>query len=1053
MPDLETRIVIRLSDRTRAGTRSARRNIHSIRDSLEGLQRRAQQIGGSFLAFEAVRRVTAGTVGTFSAIEDGLVGVAKTADLTGQEVERLQRRIEALSVDPTVGLRQSALLEISQAAGQLGVQGVSDLTRFTRTVAQLEGATDLAGEVGATSLARILNVTGDGIGTVDRLGSVITRLGNTFAATESEITQTATRVATATAVFGVSSAEAAAFGAAMRSLGLESELGATAVGRGLHAIDAALRTGGEAARQLASLTGQSIEELRGRFVDDAVGVFRDVVAGMGGVVAEGGSVAAVLEALGIEGERANQVYGTLAKRIGVLDGALSAAADEWRRNTALTEEALRASQTFSRQMQIVRNEIDAQAAGLGEALAPALLAAARNWELLGIAAAVAAGRIANAAVTRATALVREARADRAAVVQRVRGIAQRAAARRNETLAELAAARAARDVAASQRAAFGEGVELARATGRLARARRADALAASLQTKAQAAHNLVLGRGAVAARLARGALGLLGGPIGAITTALTLGALAWAHWGGAARGAAREAEETLDERIERITRAQLTQTQEVDRAITDLDARRNLLSARISVTQGDIAAARARLSATPSRARSARMQAVRELEQQEEEELRALARTNRQRERLVATRDRLAAGTARPTPLAPGGGDSDALAALADIRRQAEDRIAQLTLDRIALVNRAERQQLDELGAVKAAGTESERAIEAARTAIVRAAQVERDRIYRDDLIAREEAQQDALDAADAARDELGDALASPYERATREARRWGDETRAVLHAAGASAEDLAAVEEAVQQRIATARRESVQAAREAAAQAAQAARESILASNDIAAGARIAFEDYASAADGAAEVLRAGVTSGLETAEDALVKFAETGRLEFTSLREAFTSLVNSILVDLTRIAIRRSIIEPVANYLGDLFGSADAGVTYPAGTTAALSHAGGIAGSELIRRSRTVPREIFAGAPRLHGGGFIGPGEVPTILRRGEGVFTPGQMAALGRQGPPEVRIEFVNRGTPQRQVGDATTRFDDRGYVIGIVLDDLANHGPIRRSLRAL
>ena len=564
----------------------------------------------------------------------------------------------------------------------------------------------------------------------------------------------------------------------------------------------------------------------------------------------------------------------------------------------------------------------------------------------------------------------------------------------------------------------------------------------------------------MAARLARGALGLLGGPIGAITTALSLGALAWAHWGGAARGAAREAEETLDERIERITRAQLTQTQEVDRAITDLDARRNLLSARISVTQGDIAAARARLSTTPSRARSARMQAVRELEQQEEEELRALASTNRQRERLVATRDRLAAGTARPTPLAPGGGDSDALAALADIRRQAEDRIAQLTLDRIALVNRAERQQLDELGAVKAAGTESERAIEAARTAIVRAAQVERDRIYRDDLIAREEAQQDALDAADAARDELGDALASPYERATREARRWGDETRAVLHATGASAEDLAAVEEAVQQRIATARRESTQAAREAAAQAAQAARESILASNDIAAGARIAFEDYASAADGAAEVLRAGVTSGLETAEDALVKFAETGRLEFTSLREAFTSLreaftslVNSILADLTRIAIRRSIIEPVANYLGGLFGSAAAGVTYPAGTTAALSHAGGIAGSELIRRSRTVPREIFAGAPRLHGGGFIGPGEVPTILRRGEGVFTPGQMAALGHQEPPEVRIEFVNRGTPQRQVGNATTQFDSRGYVIGIVLDDLANHGPIRRSLRAL
>ena len=136
MPDLETRIVIRLNDRTRAGTRSARRNIHSIRDSLEGLQRRAQQIGGSFLAFEALRRVTGGTVGTFSAIEDGLVGVAKTADLTGQEVERLQRRIEALSVDPTVGLRQSALAGDRPGRGTArGAPASSDLARFTRTVA------------------------------------------------------------------------------------------------------------------------------------------------------------------------------------------------------------------------------------------------------------------------------------------------------------------------------------------------------------------------------------------------------------------------------------------------------------------------------------------------------------------------------------------------------------------------------------------------------------------------------------------------------------------------------------------------------------------------------------------------------------------------------------------------------------------------------------------------------------------------------------------------------------------------------------------------------
>ena len=50
-------------------------------------------------------------------------------------------------------------------------------------------------------------------------------------------------------------------------------------------------------------------------------------------------------------------------------------------------------------------------------------------------------------------------------------------------------------------------------------------------------------------------------------------------------------------------------------------------------------------------------------------------------------------------------------------------------------------------------------------------------------------------------------------------------------------------------------------------------------------------------------------------------------------------------------------------------------------------------------------IPAAAFAGAPRLHGGGIPGlaADEIPTILRRGEGVFTPEQMRALGPAAPP--------------------------------------------------
>lgn len=57
---------------------------------------------------------------------------------------------------------------------------------------------------------------------------------------------------------------------------------------------------------------------------------------------------------------------------------------------------------------------------------------------------------------------------------------------------------------------------------------------------------------------------------------------------------------------------------------------------------------------------------------------------------------------------------------------------------------------------------------------------------------------------------------------------------------------------------------------------------------------------------------------------------------------------------------------------------------------------HTGGMVGGEPTFR-RAVHPAVFRGAPRFHTGGITGD-EVPIIAKRGEGVFTPGQMKALG-------------------------------------------------------
>lgn len=57
--------------------------------------------------------------------------------------------------------------------------------KFTDTVAKLGVAVDgISAEEAATLLAKIGTVTGEGVGNIDKMGSVVVALGNKMAATE-----------------------------------------------------------------------------------------------------------------------------------------------------------------------------------------------------------------------------------------------------------------------------------------------------------------------------------------------------------------------------------------------------------------------------------------------------------------------------------------------------------------------------------------------------------------------------------------------------------------------------------------------------------------------------------------------------------------------------------------------------------------------------------------------------------------------------------------------------------------------------------------------------
>jgi lambda family phage tail tape measure protein len=142
--------------------------------------------------------------------------------------------------------------------------------------------------------------------------------------------------------------------------------------------------------------------------------------------------------------------------------------------------------------------------------------------------------------------------------------------------------------------------------------------------------------------------------------------------------------------------------------------------------------------------------------------------------------------------------------------------------------------------------------------------------------------------------------------------------------------------------------------------------------------GAARFLKDYVAESNDAAAATEQAFANAFRGAEDALVGFISTGKLEFQSLAD-------SILADLTRMTVRQTITAPLAGALQSAFAG---------GGLSGVFHDGGIVG-ERPTAVRYTDASLFEHAPRYHGGGFAGSGllpeEVPIIARRGELVVPP--------------------------------------------------------------
>lgn len=347
--------------------KKAKKDLKEFAVEVTGINQAIEASRQVFQKFESVINITAGA---FARFEKSIVGVTKTTNLTNGEMRGLTKTLKDLST--VIPVSTNALLQFSQTAGQLGVEGEANLANFAETIAKVGVSTNLTGDEAATAFTRILNVVGEPISRIDEFASVVVALGNNFAATESEITKMTNEVARATAVFGVASDQAAGFSAAMRSVGIRTELGGTALGKFFRRLDVMSREGGKALEQINAVAGTTGDEFRRIFEKDATKAAQIFLAGLGKMINAGVSASDTLEVFGLKGDEINKVIPILAKRVDLLGESLALANKEMQNATALNIEAAKAYDTLSSDFERAKNSLVNLGATIGEVIAPAL---------------------------------------------------------------------------------------------------------------------------------------------------------------------------------------------------------------------------------------------------------------------------------------------------------------------------------------------------------------------------------------------------------------------------------------------------------------------------------------------------------------------------------------------------------------------------------------------------------------------------------------------------------------------------------------------------------
>lgn len=365
--DYSVKAVLSAVDRNFTSTmKTAEKAIESLHNSANRVTKTATNVGRSVekIGSTATKALTIplttafGYAGKqFMDFETGLRGVKKTTGMTGRELKGFGNEISKMSTQIPISAKN--LLGLSEVAGQLGIHGQKDLLAFTRVMAEMGSATNLAGEEGAASMAKFANIMGLDVGkNIRSVGNAIVRLGNNYATTENDIMMMSTRLAASGRLVGLTTPDVLGLATAMSSVGINAEAGGSAMSQVLNKLDKAVAEGGEKLEMFADVSGMSAQSFAKQWETDPIKAVEAFMKGLDDTAKSGGNMNMILDALGIKGIREANTVKSLSQNHELLSRAINESSDAYANGNDLALEAAEAWDSFRNKLVLFKNTMN-----------------------------------------------------------------------------------------------------------------------------------------------------------------------------------------------------------------------------------------------------------------------------------------------------------------------------------------------------------------------------------------------------------------------------------------------------------------------------------------------------------------------------------------------------------------------------------------------------------------------------------------------------------------------------------------------------------------------